>query len=318
MTEKTATEAANDFFLEFRAERQAIQDLIERSKDVPKVDLTAHFNHTLQKINDLEKSLTKATAYIPSYDERQFFLQLKQLNQKLESTKAELTPKAKFSFKSRKKKTTPTPIQRETIPSEENADLLSDATVLFQDKENVVLTLKDTSYPENKSIDVLLSNIKHCVIILEQEGVHISAIHIKNVHHCVVFAGQIEGSVLMYGLTHSVLYVGCHQFRMHEAHHVDMMLHVTSRPIIEDSNEIQVGCWNTNVSYFNIHPRETDWDKSSHNYYDQIEDFNWLKKQASPNWKVMNQAREKTLSDSIDLFRKREENVLSKRIELLQ
>jgi hypothetical protein len=37
---------------------------------------------------------------------------------------------------------------------------------------------------------------------------------------------------------------------MHEAHKVDMMLHVTSRPIIEDSNEIQVGCWDISVSWW--------------------------------------------------------------------
>jgi hypothetical protein len=38
---------------------------------------------------------------------------------------------------------------------------------------------------------------------------------------------------------------------MHEAHKVDMMLHVTSRPIIEDSDEIQVGSWDINVSDLN-------------------------------------------------------------------
>lgn len=36
--------------------------------------------------------------------------------------------------------------------------------------------------------------------------------------------------------------------RMHDAHHVDMMLHVTSRPIIEDSNNIQVGRLDGTVS----------------------------------------------------------------------
>lgn len=34
---------------------------------------------------------------------------------------------------------------------------------------------------------------------------------------------------------------------MHEAYHVKMMLHVTSRPIIEDSNQILVGSWNIQV-----------------------------------------------------------------------
>lgn len=100
---------------------------------------------------------------------------------------------------------------------------------------------------------------------------------------------------------------------MHEAHNVDMMLHVTSRPIIEDSNNIQVCEWNT------INVRQSSesnelyvidyciQQQASTNYFDQIEDFNWLKKQASPNWKVMDQEKKqmldehiKTLQQSID------------------
>lgn len=39
---------------------------------------------------------------------------------------------------------------------------------------------------------------------------------------------------------------------MHDAHHVDMMLNVTSRPIIEDSNNIQVGCLDSSVSLITV------------------------------------------------------------------
>lgn len=155
------------------------------------------------------------------------------------------------------------------LPKEES-EILSDATVLLRDKNNCVLTLKDSEQKQQSqtSVDILLSNLHHCVVILEQDNVQISAIHIKNVHHCVIYCGSIEGSVLMYGLTNSVLVVGCHQvrkrekkklevlltqvyaqFRMHDAHHVDIILHVTSRPIIEDSNDIQVGRFNCSVNW---------------------------------------------------------------------
>ncbi|KAI8378501.1 tubulin binding cofactor C-domain-containing protein [Blakeslea trispora] len=300
MTEKTATEASNDFFLEFRAERQVIQDFLEQSQNIPKVSLADHFSQALQKINHLENRLTKATAYIPSYDERQFSLQLKELSDRLDKIKTDLTPKPKFSFKSKKKKeakpTTPTVDQGK--PKEATEVVLSDATVLFKDKSNTTLTLKDTE-KKGDSIEVLLSNIKDCVIVLDQKD--ISAIHIKNVDRCVIYGGMIEGSVLMYGLTNSTLLVGCHQFRMHESHQVDIILSVTSRPIIEDSDQIQVGCW----------PRE-----GFMNYYDQVEDFNWLKKQASPHWKVMDLTREKELRDQL-VVQDNPEELYAKRNELL-
>ncbi|KAI8368684.1 tubulin binding cofactor C-domain-containing protein [Choanephora cucurbitarum] len=305
MAEKTATEASNDFFLKFRAERQAIQDLIERSQDIPKHDLANHFNDALQEINHLEQRLTKATAYIPSYDERQFSIQLKELNDALDKTKTDLTPKPKFSFKSKKKKTVtklPSSTDVKTIQEQkDDTDMLSDATVLFKDKTNTILSLENQN-TNGSRIDVLLSNLKDCIIILEKKDVSLSAIHIKNVDRCVIYGGTIEGSVLMYGLTNSTLIVGCHQFRMHESHNVDIMLHVTSRPIIEDSNQIQVGRWDV---------------EGSNNYYDQVEDFNWLKKQASPNWKVMDSTREKTLESQLDLFKNHKEDLLTKQSELL-
>lgn len=52
----------------------AIEHELANLKTLPKTELSNHFNNILQKINDLEKRLTKATTFIPSYDERQFSL----------------------------------------------------------------------------------------------------------------------------------------------------------------------------------------------------------------------------------------------------
>lgn len=135
----------------------------------------------------------------------------------METTRAQLTPKAKFSFKSRKNKAVVAPVTASVplpLPKEES-EILSDATVLLRDKQNLVLTLKDSERKQQSqtSVDILLSNLHHCVVILEQENVQISAIHIKNVEHCIIYCGSVEGSVLMYGLTNSVLIAGCHQVK---------------------------------------------------------------------------------------------------------
>lgn len=106
---------------------------------------------------------------------------------------------------------TPSP---EKLPKEET-DILSDATVLFKDKNDTILTLKDSERAQTseKNVDILLSNLKGCVIILEEKDIQISAIHIKNVDRCVIYCGSIDGSILMYGLTRSVLIAGCHQVK---------------------------------------------------------------------------------------------------------
>lgn len=39
------------------------------------------------------------------------------------------------------------------------------------------------------------------------------------------------------------------------------------------------------------------------NYFDQVEDFNWLKKQMSPNWKTMENDRLETLVQAIEILK---------------
>ncbi|KAI8978657.1 tubulin binding cofactor C-domain-containing protein [Pilobolus umbonatus] len=283
MTEKTALEASNDFFFEFKQEKQRIENNIETASTLPKTELPIYFNQLLQQINQLEKKVTKATDFIPSYDARQFSLQLKELVDRLNTTQSQLQPKPKFSFKSRKKTPKPTPVPV-TPTVEAEADYLNEATVLFKQTKGCHLSIKDKVSDTHQSVDVLLSDLEDCVILLQDDHIKISAIHIKNVTRCVILCGAIDGSILMYGLSHSILVVGCHQLRMHDAHHVDMLLHVTSKPIIEDSNKIQVGKYNIS---------------DAPNYYDQMEDFNWLKKQESPNWRVMDEAREDEMNGYI-------------------
>lgn len=55
-----------------------IEDLLNESYSLPKSDLSQHFDTILQRINTMEKKITEALDYIPSYDERQFSLVIKE------------------------------------------------------------------------------------------------------------------------------------------------------------------------------------------------------------------------------------------------
>lgn len=131
----------------------------------------------------------------------------------MESKRTTLTPKPKFSFKSRSKKKEPTAVSSPQVmePTQDD-EYLGGATIVFKDKQNEVLKLS-ASDGSNKSVDVLLSNLNHCVVVLQDKDVQVSAIHIKNVNHCVILGGHIQGSVLMYGLGYSTMAIGCHQVK---------------------------------------------------------------------------------------------------------
>lgn len=95
-----------------------------------------------------------------------------------------------------------------------------------------------------------------------------------------------------------------YQLRIHDANEVDILMHVTSRPIIEDSTGVTSGKYIIQVQFnmLQCKPR-LNWKKKLQtddiNYFDQIEDFNWLKKQASPNWTVMSNDRARELNQAL-------------------
>ena len=180
------------------------------------------------------------------------------MSRALDTARANLTPKPKFTFKSRKQKR----LQQEPSADTTTTNVTTSSTTIKSittdvsnspgdgngddDDDDNVISYSDLSdqliepaLPLDNPVDVLLSNLMRCTIILTSG--QISALHIKNLSQCVVVCNTIRGSALMYGFTRSVIAVGCHQFRMHDARTVHVLLNVSSRPIIEDSNDIYVG-----------------------------------------------------------------------------
>ncbi|KAI9006652.1 tubulin binding cofactor C-domain-containing protein [Phycomyces nitens] len=284
----SSTDASLKFWTEFKLERQNIADQLELSKSLAPSQLPQHFNNVLQTISRLEKELTKATEYIPPYDERQYAMQIKALVQELEAKRTALTPKPKFSFKSRKQKQKPAIIESPVdMPAKtvEPGWVEDDSMLRFADMSDQWLTLRDSRQTGKQSVDVSLSNLHRCVVSLLDDTIRVSALHIKNLTECIVLCGSIEGSVLLYGFTRSIIAIDCHQFRMHDAVNVDILLCVSSRPIIEDCDQVRVG------------PLEKK--EPCVNYFDQMEDFNWLRKQASPHWRVMAEDESEKLNRSL-------------------
>ncbi|KAI8074602.1 tubulin binding cofactor C-domain-containing protein [Gongronella butleri] len=297
MTTPTATDAANDFWLAFKAEKKEIERALQDATAVDKTQLPEHLNLVLQQINQLDKQITKATSFIPSYDERQYAMQIKDLMHQLDRTRAQLTPKAKFSFRSRQAKAKPTPahahasandacfcatwppattsLTATTTSNGNSAPLTSQQqqgdTIEWTNQKDKILSLpNDDLNDTHRTVAVSLSHLDHCVVWLKSASIQVSALHLKKVRRCVIVTDTILGSVLIYGLEQSTIILDCHQFRMHDAHDVALWLHVGSHPIMEDSKEVAVGA--------------NPFVNSPGNCVLKMEDFNWLKQQASPNW----------------------------------
>jgi tubulin-specific chaperone C len=62
---------------------------------------------------------------------------------------------------------------------------------------------------------------------------------IKNIKKCLIIAGHVAGPAHLTGVSDSIIVVAARQVRIHECKNVDIYLHCTSHPIIEDCSGVR-------------------------------------------------------------------------------
>ncbi|KAF9277679.1 hypothetical protein BGZ68_009076 [Mortierella alpina] len=137
--------------------------------------------------------------------------------------------------------------------------------------------------------DVALTNLTECTINLVHD-IPLGAIHIKNLRRCTLVIPPVSGSILLHDCEDCTIIGACHQSRMHDSKNLTIYLHVTSEPIIEDCTHMRFAPY----PLADILPAEqlarlfqiAQLDPVK-NYYDRVKDFNWLKQQQSPNWRLL-------------------------------
>lgn len=109
---------------------------------------------------------------------------------------------------------------------------------------------------------------------------------IRNISGSLVIAGQVAGPAHVTGVRDSVLVVNARQVRMHECRNVSVYLWCGSHPIIEDCEGVRVAP--LPAAFLG---RGQD-NSAESNQWDQVDDFGWLKAEASPNWRRLGAAGE--------------------------
>lgn len=144
----------------------------------------------------------------------------------------------------------------------------------------------------------VVSNVRGSVIDLSAHtanGGSFATLMLKNIRESVVVTGRVTGPIHVTGLENSVIVTSCRQFRMHGAKKVDVYLHCSSRPIIEDCENVRfaplppdyVSCIPSLHNILAYIQQMSEDLASSANQWDQIDDFKWLKAEASPHWTIL-------------------------------
>jgi hypothetical protein len=144
-----------------------------------------------------------------------------------------------------------------------------------------------------------VSNLRHCVVDLSpptMAGEGLASLTLKNIKNSLVVCGRVNGPIHITGVENSVIVTSCRQYRMHSSKSVDVYLHCSSRPIIEDCEGIRfarlpetyVNLASTFIRFSSTNSvQSTPETSSAPNQYDQIDDFKWLKSEPSPHFSLL-------------------------------
>ncbi|KAL7619431.1 hypothetical protein AAE478_009970 [Parahypoxylon ruwenzoriense] len=287
----------------------------------------------LTGISRLSNEVMDAGDYIPAYDQRTYSQAIKALTEKLNETAAKFAPKSRFQFKPRAAKLAPTAEPEADLRQRPlfNTDRVQQQAVIEAVKSDAP-SLKDyheeleraeksgirkPSFSAANSIALYdhaglhimlpstasratssgsLTNLSRCVVdmtVPTSTGAPFAGLALKNIKESLIIAGHVAGPVHITGLENSIVVVAARQVRIHECKNVDLYLHCTSHPIIEDCKGMRFAP----LPEFYANKLGISSEKQRQNQWDQIDDFKWLKSEPSPNWGVL--PKDKRISEDI-------------------
>jgi len=272
---ETATVFLEDFN---KAKREIVIALNSLNTSLSKNDLATEFDQITKKIQSLQKYISDSAMFLPSYDMRRAQEISTQMRMDMNKKREELLPKKKFAFKSRQKlKALP---KNETAPEIENVperEILKNI-LGFSDLSGKTLTL---SLEQCNGKDINLSNLADCIVYIYG---YPSAVRIQNVINSEIYCGPVSRSIFLIDCYDCIFHLACQQLRIHATANTKFFIHVTSKAIIEDCEEVGFGCYFWRYPLLEEHFTAAGLDIETNNWR-EIDDFNWLKlDEKSPNW----------------------------------
>jgi len=133
--------------------------------------------------------------------------------------------------------------------------------------------------------DVTISDCSNCTFyFLDVVG----AVHLRDLSKCAIWTGCNSSSVLAYDCRQCRIVAACRQLRIHQSSSLIVCACTASSPIIEKSVGVCFAPYCLEYPSLKDHWKEAglgDLDTTDTNgAWQNVQDFDWLKRQASPNW----------------------------------
>lgn len=87
-----------------------------------------------------------------------------------------------------------------------------------------------------------LTNLARCIVdmtVPTSTGAPFAGLALKNIKDSLIIVGHVAGPAHLTGIEDSIIVVAARQVRMHDCKNVQVYLHCTSHPIIEDCSKVE-------------------------------------------------------------------------------
>ncbi|KIM36139.1 hypothetical protein M413DRAFT_449346 [Hebeloma cylindrosporum] len=293
------------FTPEFQAMRSDLDSKVAAAKALPSL--------SPDTLNELSVLLAKATKLLlmqlARYPHMTRSSTRSNLEKSIETLRAANVAKPKFAFKRKPKPpasasppaSTPKASPARTATS---TPLSTSTNLVLSTHTHKYLTRSDlTDHPQQT--DLAISDLDFCIIDLlpsstttndgSSGNMIISALHARNLTNCVLLLPVIEGSALLHDLSQCVIVLGSHQFRMHSSKNIDVLLSISSNPIIEDCHSIRF------AQYPEIFLASPEGNKESTPF--SVQDFSHIRPTPSPHYSWMTSESHSNLIQQLVSFR---------------
>eukprot|EP00930_Biecheleria_cincta_P046729 TRINITY_DN32266_c0_g1_i1.p1 TRINITY_DN32266_c0_g1~~TRINITY_DN32266_c0_g1_i1.p1 ORF type:complete len:371 (-),score=60.15 TRINITY_DN32266_c0_g1_i1:251-1363(-) len=276
-----------DFFKKFKAEEESVRDVLSSLAGGDQVHEA--LDALLARHHVVEADFTRHAHLLPPYDVQKYRSSLKTLASDIAARREQLAPRKKFSFKRRAQ-----PANNATeatgpvdgykaaeIPAEVSS---SSKTGAFNGEliEGLKGSCVKVGPGELQGRDVSLRDLEDCrVVLLDQVG----ALHVHRLQRCEIVIAAVSSSALMHHCHECIFTFAAKQLRLHDSDQVVLHLHTRSSPIIEHCKNIMFApfdlVW---PGLEELLQKASLGSLGEDGPWSDVQDFNWLKRQASPNW----------------------------------
>ncbi|KLT40172.1 hypothetical protein CC85DRAFT_330146 [Cutaneotrichosporon oleaginosum] len=202
------------------------------------------------KLAALRAALAAARPTLPSYDQRSYDTQVRDLETKLAASRAD-KPKSRFAFKrapptgasasapasassSRAHSASPaspaSPVPPSSAPTPTPTPTPPATTYTLSAHRNRTLTPSD--YAGVGSYTLTLSDLADCVVDLRASP-GLTSLHARDMRRCVLLAPIMAGSAMLSDMHECAVALGAQQFRLHDSADCALLLHTASMPVVE-------------------------------------------------------------------------------------